>query len=218
MSKSIMIIGAGPGIGQAVAEKFGREGWTVVLTARNAERLEALTALLRARGITAFALNADATGPNQLRQAIEEADRITGGLTAIHYNAAVVRQQDLFSMSDVDVVSDLSVNVAGALHAIRAAVARFEGRGGTILVTGGGLAIEPHADYASLGVGKAALRNVVQALAAPLAERNIRIAIATVATLVAPQSEEARKVADIFWKLATGPQSGWEVVYPEKAA
>jgi NADP-dependent 3-hydroxy acid dehydrogenase YdfG len=216
MSNSIMIIGAGPGIGQAVAEKFGKAGWTVVLNGRNAARLERLTAVLTAQGITAHAVPADATDPAALRAAIAEADRIAGGLTAIHDNAAVVRQQDLFSMTDAEVTDDLAINVAGGLHAIRAAVAQFGERGGTILVTGGGLGVSPHAGYASLGVGKAALRNVVQGLAGPLAERNIRIATATVSTLVSPHSAEARGVADSFWDLATNPVAAWEAAYPQK--
>jgi NADP-dependent 3-hydroxy acid dehydrogenase YdfG len=214
MPKSIMIIGAGPGIGQAVAEKFGQEGWTVVLTGRNAERLAALTTDLSALGITAHAVPADATDPVALRAAIAGADRITDGLTAILYNAAVVRQQDLFSMSDKEIVGDLATNVGGGLHAIRAAVAQFGARGGTILVTGGGLGVAPHASYASLGVGKAGLRNIVQALAEPLAAQGIRIAIATVATLVSPGSAEAKAVADSLWDLATNPTATWEAIYP----
>lgn len=214
MSKSITIIGAGPGIGQAVAEKFGQSGWTVILTGRNARRLETLVSSLAAQGIKAKAMPADATDPNALRIAIADADRITGGLTAIHYNTAVVRQQDLFSMSDDEVIDDLAINVAGGLHTIRAAVSQFADRGGTILVTGGGLGVSPHATYASLGIGKAALRNIVQALAAPLAEQSIRIATATVATLVSPGSAEARGVADTFWDLATNPGADWERVYP----
>lgn len=214
MPKAIMIIGAGPGIGQAVAERFGQEGWTVILTGRHAERLDALVSALAARGIQAKAVPADATNPAGLRAAIAKADRLSGGLTAIHYNAAVVRQQDLFSMTDDEVTSDLAINVAGGLHTIRAAVRQFAGRGGTILITGGGLGVAPHASYASLGVGKAALRNIVQALAEPLAAQNIKIAIATVATLVDPGSAEAHGVADTVWQLATGPSPGWEVVYP----
>lgn len=218
MSQSIMIIGAGPGIGQAVAERFGKAGWTIVLAGRTAARLEALAAALSGQGITAHAVTVDAADPSALRAAIAEAERLTGGLTAVHYNAAVVRQQDLFSMTDAEVVGDLATNVAGGLHAIRAAVDRFGTRGGTILVTGGGLGVTPHADYASLGVGKAALRNIVQALAEPLAARNIRIAIATVATLVAPGSVEASDVADSFWHLATDPAAKWEVGYPPPPA
>jgi NADP-dependent 3-hydroxy acid dehydrogenase YdfG/quinol monooxygenase YgiN len=218
MSKSIMIIGAGPGIGQAVAARFGREGWSIVLNGRNADRLATLTAQLTQQGITAHAVPADATDPQALQRAIAQADDITGGLAAIHFNAAVVRQQDLFSMSDAEVDSDLAINIAGGLHTIRAAVAQFGERGGTILVTGGGLGITPHESYASLGVGKAGLRNIVQALAEPLAAKNIRIATATVATLVAPGSQEAADVADIFWYLATAADTPWEAVYPKHVA
>lgn len=50
-------------------------------------------------------------------------------------------------------------------------------------------AVSPHAGYASLGLGKAALRNVVEGLAGPLAERGIRIAVATIATLVGPDRQ-----------------------------
>jgi NAD(P)-dependent dehydrogenase (short-subunit alcohol dehydrogenase family) len=213
MPKSIMIIGAGPGIGRAVAEKFGHEGWIVVLTGRNTFRLAAQTAELAAQGIAAHAVHADATRPAELRKAIAEAERLTGGLTTVLYNAAVVRQQDLFSMADREITEDLAINIAGGLHTIRAATSMFGTRGGTILVTGGGLGITPHASYASLGVGKAGLRNIVQALAEPLGSQGIRIAIATVATLVAPNSAEARGVAETMWKLATDPQSGWEAIY-----
>lgn len=193
MTNSIMIIGAGPGIGQAVAEKFSREGWHVVLTARNADRLADLSAALSGQGLQVSALQANATDPAALRKAIAEGDRITGGLTAILFNAAVVREQDLFSMRDDEVTDDLAINVAAGLHTIRASVELFGARGGTILVTGGGLAVSPHAGYASLGLGKAALRNVVEGLAGPLAERGIHIAV------------------------ATNPTAGWEAVYPADA-
>jgi NADP-dependent 3-hydroxy acid dehydrogenase YdfG/quinol monooxygenase YgiN len=217
MSKSIMIIGAGPGIGQAVAQKFGREGWKIILTGRSAERLAPLIAELQANEITAFAVPADATDPAALGAAIVQSDQLVVGLTTIHFNAAVVRQQDLFSMTNAEVDSDLAINVAGGLHTIRAAVDLFGTRGGTILITGGGLGITPHESYASLGVGKAALRNIVQALHEPLAAKNIRIRLATVATLVAPRSGEAEGVAETFWALANAPDSGWEATYPQPA-
>lgn len=217
MTNSIMIIGTGPGIGQAVAEKFGREGWHVVLTARNAALLAALSATLSGQGLHVSTLQADATDPAALRKAIAEANRITGGLTAVHFNAAVVREQDLFSMRDDEITDDLAINVAAGLHTIRASVELFGTRGGTILVTGGGLAVSPHASYASLGLGKAALRNVVEGLSGSLAERGIHIAMATIATIVDPGSKEAREAAETIWTLATDPTAGWETVYPANA-
>ncbi len=217
MTNSIMIIGAGPGIGQAVAERFGREGWHVVLTARSADRLADLSAALSGQGLQVSTLQADAYDPVALRKAVAKADRITGGLTAVHFNAAVVREQDLFSMRDDEITVDLAINVVAGLHTIRASTDLFGAGGGTILVTGGGLAVSPHAGYASLGLGKAALRNVVEGLAGPLAERGIRIGVATIATLVGPGSAEAREAADTIWTLATDPNSDWEAVYPANA-
>ncbi|MGI4951816.1 MAG: SDR family NAD(P)-dependent oxidoreductase, partial [Janthinobacterium lividum] len=122
MSNSIMIIGTGPAIGRAVAEKFGKASWSIVLTARNADRLAGEAAALSAMGVRVHAVPADATNPVALRAAIAEGDRLSGGLTVVHFNAAVVRRQDLFSMTDAEVTSDLAINVAAGLHTIRAAV------------------------------------------------------------------------------------------------
>lgn len=214
MSGALLIVGAGPGIGLATAERFGREGWTIVLAARNSRSLGPMVARLVGAGINAHALVVDATDPAALQAGLRTANRMSGGLTAVLYNAARLRQQDLLSMSDADIVDDVAVNITGALHTIRAAERAFAERGGTILVTGGGLALAPHADWASLGLGKAAIRNVVEGLAPALAARNIRIATATVATLVAPSSAEAAGAAETLWQLATDPAAGWERRYP----
>ncbi len=119
MSKSLMIIGVGPGIGQAVARRFGREGWQIVLTGRSAQRLDSLVAELKADGITAHAAPADATDAEALRAALAKAEALTGGLSAVHFNAGVVRNQDLFSMSDAEIVSDLAIDVAAGFNTIR---------------------------------------------------------------------------------------------------
>lgn len=213
MSKSIMIIGAGPAIGHGVAEKFGNEGWSIVLAARNPERLAEEAAALSAKGITVHTVPVDATDPIALRAAIARGDELTEGLTVVHFNAAVVRIQDLFSMTDAEVTSDLAINVAAGLHTIRTAVGLFGDRGGTILVTGGGIATKPNANALSLGVGKVAMRHAVEALVKPLAERGIRIATATVREKIVPNSRESADVADLIWELATNPAAPWELDY-----
>lgn len=211
---ALFIIGAGPGIGQSVAERFGGEGCKIVVASRNPKKLDPLVAALVGKGIDAHGLVLDATDAAATRIVMRTADRMAGGLTAVLYNAATIRQQDLFSMTDAEVQEDVAVNITGGLHAIRAAEALFEARGGTILVTGGGLALHPHAAYASLGLGKAALRNLIQGLAVPLAARNIRIGLASIGTLVAPGSTEAVGAADAIWSLANDADASWETHYP----
>ena len=81
MSNSIMIVGSGPAIGRGVAEKFGRAGWSVVLAARNPDRLAEEAAVLSAKGITTYTVPADATDPVALRAALGKGNELTGGLT-----------------------------------------------------------------------------------------------------------------------------------------
>jgi NADP-dependent 3-hydroxy acid dehydrogenase YdfG len=59
MSKTIAIFGAGPGLGLAVAHRFGREGYNVALVGRRQEVLEALRSELTQDGITAAVFTAD---------------------------------------------------------------------------------------------------------------------------------------------------------------
>ena len=63
MGKTILVVGFGPGISTAVAEKFGSSGFSVALVARNEERLAAGVKALKAKGIEAAAFPADAATP-----------------------------------------------------------------------------------------------------------------------------------------------------------
>jgi short-subunit dehydrogenase len=50
MSRTIAIVGAGPGVGLAVAERFGREGFEVALIARDTKKLDDLVSRLKTTG------------------------------------------------------------------------------------------------------------------------------------------------------------------------
>ena len=63
---SVIVVGAGPGVGAAVARRFGREGHPVGLVARDHGRLEAMAADLRAAGVAAEAVTADARRPEEV--------------------------------------------------------------------------------------------------------------------------------------------------------
>lgn len=87
MSKTIVIVGFGPGISTAVARKFGAEGFSVALVSRNEERLAAGVAMLEAEGIAAAAFSADAGDPEATRAAIGEARAQLGPISVLHWNA-----------------------------------------------------------------------------------------------------------------------------------
>ena len=87
MSKTIVIVGFGPGISTAVAEKFGAEGFNVALVARSEKRLADGVHALKSKGVMAAAFPADATDPMAIRLAIRQARAEFGLVTVVHWNA-----------------------------------------------------------------------------------------------------------------------------------
>lgn len=216
MTSTLLILGAGPGISQATAQRFGREGWRIVLASRRPDRLAASVAELTAAGVTAEAQTVDVSEGASVRDLVARIDRDAERLDAIHFNAAVVRQGSLFGMTDQEIAGDLLTDIGGALHAIRAAREVFRDRGGAVLLTGGGLALHPHPEFVTLGIGKAGVRHVAEALHATLAAEGVHLATVTVNQKIAPGSADAVGVADRLWALQAEPRAGWtwEATYP----
>jgi len=105
---------------------------------------------------------------------------------------------------------NLSVDILGALAAIKYfAPYMEERRKGTILLTGGGLALGPSAEYLSLSIGKAGIRCLAQALFPQLSAKGIHIATLTVTMMVSPGSEQAAAAAEAFWSLHAEPEGRW---------
>lgn len=82
----IAIIGAGPGLGAAVARKFGREGFSVALISRDQTKLETMVKELEADGVSARAYAADVREPATLEAALESAAAELGPITALQYS------------------------------------------------------------------------------------------------------------------------------------
>lgn len=82
---------------------------------------------------------------------------------------------------------------------------------GTILLTGGGFALQPSPDYLSLSIGKAGIRALAQGLFDSLKGKGVHVATVTVAAFVKPGSPAAEKVGELFWSLHAQPQASWTV-------
>jgi len=207
MDKVFLCIGAGPGIGLATAMKFAQQGFRVVLGARNLERLGQLAEEIKnATGNSVEIAQIDA---GDFQQFVELKKRI-GDVDALHFNAAIVHAQTLIEATYQDIGQDIAVGISGALYALKTfAPAMLARKSGTILLTGGILALHPLPQYLALGVAKAGIRNMTEALFGDFRKNNVHIASVTVAEAVAPHSEESREVAEIFWKLYLQKREEW---------
>src|SRR5258705_4514369 len=85
MTKTIAVFGAGPGMGRAVARRFGREGFQVALVARNQDRLDAFTGELAADGIEAAGFAGDIADRAALPGMIEAITTRFGPIDVLEY-------------------------------------------------------------------------------------------------------------------------------------
>jgi short-subunit dehydrogenase len=215
--KTFLSIGSGPGMGQATAERFAREGFRVILTSRDVAKLAVRVASLRAQGYAAETKPVDAGRLDSVASVVRESAVEFGAIDVLHFNSASMHPTTIESQSAESFVSDLTINIGAAFVATQEAAKGMLKRGsGTILLTGGALALTPHPDYLSLGIGKAAVRNLVYGLFDNFKERGVHIASVTVGTLVTAGSRETHEIAEAFWRLYDAPRESWlaEVRYP----
>lgn len=118
--RTLLTIGAGPGNGLATAERFAREGWRVVLAARNEDKLRRHVEQLKAKGVQASAQRVDAGDAADVAALIKCVHADHGGIDALHYNAASMREASILDQPRDSFASDLTVNIGGALVAIQA--------------------------------------------------------------------------------------------------
>ena len=212
-----VVVGAGPGIGAATARRFAESGYDIALVARSAEKLEALAASLEPTGVDVGWAPADVTDADALGAAIARFAEHTGRLDVLVVNPSRYRAQTAPDTTAAELLDDLSVGTAPLLTATRAALPVMRAaHTGTILATGGGSADRPFAGAATLGVQKAALRALVQALAQDLTPEGIHVATVTVRGTVKDGTPFAPDVvAAAFAALAeqtASDPSGWHTV------
>ena len=212
MDKVIVIVGMGPGVSAAVARRFAREGYAIGAVARSADKLEEQLAALRASGVRVAGATADAGDIGSLRAALVRLRAALGDAGVLVYNAAGVTYRPLAELSPEAFAADLAVSVVGAFTAAQQVLPAMRAQcSGTILLTGGGFAFEPMPVMASLGVGKAAIRNLAFSLHADLLESGIHAATVTIRGTVAPGSAfDPDRIAEAYWRLHAQPAGAFE--------
>jgi NAD(P)-dependent dehydrogenase (short-subunit alcohol dehydrogenase family) len=214
-----VIVGVGPGLSQAVAERFAREGYAIGLVTRTQATLAAAAERLAAAGATVAAAAGDGGDSASLRSALDAIAARIGAPEVAIYNASVLRMASPSVLAPESLAADFAIDVTGALVMAQHALPAMRARGrGTILLTGGGTAFEPWVDAASLGIGKAGIRNLAIALARELAPQGIHAGTVTICGSIAPGTfYDPQRIADAFWDFHRDPPSRFreELVYRE---
>jgi short-subunit dehydrogenase len=213
-NKHLLLVGAGPGLGMAIARRFAEGAYRVTLLARSTDGLRDLADSLTATGARIDTIAADVGEPEAFRTRLAELYGGQGAPGLIIYNAVVGAPDSLLSSSVAHLQTAYTVDVVGAIVATQVAVPAMRAAGsGTIIVTGGGFADHPIPSLATVSLGKAALRSAATMLGADLAPDGIRVATLTIAGQIAPGTAfDPANIALRYWEVV---QSGgpWQAEF-----
>jgi NAD(P)-dependent dehydrogenase (short-subunit alcohol dehydrogenase family) len=174
-----LVIGAGDGLGAAVARAFAREGLCVCVTRRprHLEAVEELAASIRAEGGEAHGFGLDARVEGDVAAAIERIERTIGPLEVLVFNiGANVRFPIVETTARVYSKVWEMACLAGFLTSREAARAMAPRGRGTILFTGATASVRGGSGYSAFAGAKHGLRALAQSLARELGPKGVHVA------------------------------------------
>lgn len=212
-----VVAGAGPGLGLAIAKRFAAEGHDVALLARDPASLQMAAASVGSLGVRAKGFVCDLSCAAEIASAFARIREEMGDPEVMVYNAARWNQSAAMGIAPEEFNADLSLGITGGLVCAQQVYPAMKAAGrGSLLFTGGGLALAPQsgAGVCSLVAAKAGLRGLVMALRAELAADGIRVGMVTVAGMIIRGSRfDPDVIADRFWSLHTDPQRSGEIIH-----
>lgn len=210
---TLLVVGAGPRLGGAIARRFARDGFDVALLSEDEASVTALGEALQGEGITTGWAVGNVSDEDALRGAIDRFGAHTGSLDVVVHNVSVWREVSTRELTPEQLLADVHAGAASLLTIAQAAVP-FMPSGGTILATGSAAADSPSPGAPTLGVQKASLRALVQAMAPDYAERGIHCATVTINGLLGTPGFEPDRIADLYAEVAAEPREAWRTVVP----
>jgi short-subunit dehydrogenase len=202
-NRHLLLVGAGPGLGMALARRFADGGYGVTLVARSRDGLGRLADSLADTGAQIDEVEADASDPEGLRARMVELYDEPGAPGLIIYNAVMGAPDQLLSSSVEHLQTAYAVDVISAIVVTQVASPAMRAAGsGTIIVTGGGFGDHPIPALASISLGKAALRSAATMLGADLEPDASRVATLTIAgQIVAGTAFDPENIAIRYWEV-----------------
>ena len=201
--RHLLLVGAGPGLGLAVARRFASGGYRVTLVARSTDRLSELASSLADTDAEVNTIEANANDPEDFGARMTELYRKDGAPGLVIYNAVMGTPDRLLSSTVAHLQEAYAVDVIGAIVVAQSAAPAMRAAGfGTIIVTGGGFADHPIPALATISLGKAALRSAATMLGDDLRPDGIRVATLTIAgQIVVGTPFDPARIAERYWKV-----------------
>jgi meso-butanediol dehydrogenase / (S,S)-butanediol dehydrogenase / diacetyl reductase len=196
--KVAIVTGASRGIGQAIAERFAREGAAVVLVARTRTALETIAAAIARDGGAAAVLAGDATTEAVNAEMVALAERRFGRVTTLVANMGADLTAPATETTPADWDACLASDLKHLYLGARAAIPAMRAGGGAIVSVASTAALRGIPNHAAYCAAKAGLANLTRALALDHGPHGIR------ANCICPGAIETPMLRE--WLASFGPQ------------
>ena len=205
---TIAIIGAGSGLGAAVARRFGREGFAVALISRDRGRVDALAAELGADGVEARGFVADVRDPASIASTLEQVTETLGPIEVLQYSPLPQKDfmRPVLETTPADLVGPVEFSIYGpvaAVHQVLPGMRFLGGNRGTILFVNGGSAVKPGRDVTGTSIAFAGQAAYAQLLHEVLGEQGIAVSQLIIGGQIVPGDAEKDPdvLAQHLWEL-----------------
>ncbi|WP_394249593.1 SDR family NAD(P)-dependent oxidoreductase [Arthrobacter pityocampae] len=205
---TIAIIGAGRGLGAAVARRFGAEGFSVALISRSQGKLDALAEDLGKEGIQARGFAADVRDPESIAAALEAATETLGPIEVLQYSPLPQKDfmRPVLETTPADLRGPVEFSIYGPVAAVHQVLPgmRFLGENrGTILFINGGSAVKPGRSVTGTSVAFAGQAAYAQPLHEVLGEEGIHVSQLIIGGRIieGDPEKDPNVLADLIWGL-----------------
>jgi 3-oxoacyl-[acyl-carrier protein] reductase len=171
-----LVTGASRGIGRAIALRLAADGATVVLAARDRDRLAEAVAAIEAAGGRASAVSLDVVDRAQAEHAVASVLGAHGRIDQLVNNAGITRDNLLLRMKPEDWAEVLATNLTGAFHCTQAVLKpMLRQRSGRIVNVASVVGVTGNAGQANYAASKAGLIGFTKSVAREVASRGITV-------------------------------------------
>jgi NADP-dependent 3-hydroxy acid dehydrogenase YdfG len=211
-SNVLAIIGAGPGLGSALARRFAQEGWSIALVALRQEVIDAGLTELEQFGVNTCGARADVVDRHAVDRAMDTIVGAVGVPDVVVYNASIYQAEAALALTGEALQLALDIHVFGALNTAQSAIAAMQRCDrGLLVFTVNSLARSPEAMSAALSIGKGAQLNLALSLERELDGTPIRIGVVTVCGPIQEGTAyDPQRLASVYWELATQDPTRFE--------
>ena len=173
--KVAIVTGASRGIGAAVAERLGRDGFSVIVNySGSVEAADALVRKIQEGGGRALAVKADVSDARAVREMFETTVAKFGGVDVLVNNAGIMALGNIADMDDASFDKLIAINLKGTFNTLREGAKRLR-TGGRIINFSSSVVGLLQPTYAVYAGTKAAVEAMTGVLAKELRGRNITV-------------------------------------------